>query len=214
MSDPNDKTVKQLIDSGTRADLERWFGLPSYEALAEQGVHPEPPAEEPSYVERRKRQDAAMAAVDPALLEAHRRRTDKMADVLKPATEVALHLDPDMMQLDTAMIAQRSAIAEPRDVERPSDIEGSLSDCTPQALLRDLHRPEVNYDKQFEHVDLLEPYRIDSAANIDEAMATSTRLGPPQASLFAEGCALLQALHAELKLPWHTIETPRRRVTE
>ena len=73
MSDPNDKTVKQLIDSGTRADLERWFGLPSYEALAEQGVHPEPPAEEPSYVERRKRQDAAMAAVDPALLEAHRR---------------------------------------------------------------------------------------------------------------------------------------------
>jgi hypothetical protein len=214
MSDPNDKTVKQLIDSGTRADLERWFGLPSYEALAEQGIHPQPPAEEPRYAERRRRQDAAVAAVDPALLEAHRRRTDKMADALKPATEVALRLDLDIVQLDTAMIAQRGAIAEPRDVERPSDIEGALSDCTPQALLRDLHRSELDFERAFEHADLLESYRIDVAANIDEAMATSTRLGPPQTSLFAEGCVLLQALRAELQLPWHTIETPRRRVTE
>jgi hypothetical protein len=216
MSDPNDndKTVKQLIDSGTRADLERWFGLPSYEALAERGIHPEPPAEESSYAERRKRQDAALAAIDPALVEAHRLRTDRMADPLALPLEVALHLDPDIVQLDTAMIAQYSAIAEPRDVVRPSDLEDALSDCTPQALLRDLHRPELNFDKAFEHTDPMEPYRIDVAANIDEAMTTSTRLAPPQASLFSEGYALLQALRAELKLPWQTIETPRRRVTE
>ena len=49
---------------------------------------------------------------------------------------------------------------------------------------------------------------------VRKRLARQARLGPPQASLFAEGCALLQALHAELKLPWHTIETPRRRVTE
>lgn len=214
MSDPNDKTVKQLIDSGTRADLERWFGLPSYQALGEQGVHPEPPADDSRYAERRKRQATALAAVDPALLEAHRRRTEKMADAIKPPQEAALYLDPDMVQLDTAMIAQRGAIAEPRDVERPPDIEGVLSDCTPQALLRDLHRPELEFDKAFEHVDLMESYRLDLAANIDEAMATSTRPPPPQASLFDEGCALLRALRVELKQPWHTIETPRRRVTE
>lgn len=221
MSDPNDndkqvdQTVKQLIDSGTRADLERWFGMPSYEALAEQGIHPEPPAGDPGIAERRKRQDTAIAAVDPALVEAHRRRTERMADAIKPATELAMHVDPGIMQLDTAMIAQRSAIAEPRDLVRPPALDDELRDCTPQALLRDLHRPEVDFDKQFERVDPLEAYRIDIAANVEEVMATSTRLPPPPAAtLFDEGCALLQALRAEREQPWVSIQTPRRRVTE
>ena len=220
MSDPNDNdkkvdpTVKQLIDSGTRADLERWFGLPSYEALAEQGIHPEPPAGDPGIAERRKRQDAALAAVDPALVEAHRRRTDGMAEAIRPPAEVALHIDPDIVQLDTAMIAQRSAIGEPRDVVRPTDIEDAVRDCTPQALLRDLHRPELNFDKAFDRVDLMESYRIDVAASIDQAMTTSTRLQPPQMSLFDEGYALLQELRAERKQPWSIVQTPRRRVTE
>ena len=220
MSDPNDndkqvdQTVKQLIDSGTRADLERWFGVPSYEALAERGIHPEPPADEPRYAERRKRQDAAIAAVDPALVEAHRRRTERMADALKPTLEGTLQIDPGIMQLDTAMIAQQSAIAVPRDRVRPADLEDELSTNTPQALLRDLHRPELDFVKQFERVDPLAGCRIDIAANVDEVMATSTRLPPPAMTLFAEGYALLQALRAERKQPWQTIQTPRRRVTE
>ncbi|HEX3474881.1 MAG TPA: hypothetical protein VHT91_07550 [Kofleriaceae bacterium] len=218
MSDPNDNDkqvdpkVKQLIDSGTRADLERWFGLPSYEALAERGVHPEP-AEEPRYAERRKRQAVALAAVDPALVEVHRRRTERMADALKPPLDVALHFDPGIMQLDTAMIAKRGAIADPRDLVRPADLDDELSACTPQALLRDLHRPEVDFNRQFERVDPLEGYRIDIAANIDEAMAASTRL-PAVTSLFDEGSALLRAARAEREQPWVTIQTPRRRVTE
>jgi hypothetical protein len=219
MSDPNDndkkadQTVKELLDSGTRADLERWFGLPSYEALAEQGIHPEPPDEDPRFAERRKRQATALAAVDPALVEAHRRRAEKMADAIKPA-EVALHLDPGIVLLDTAMIAQRSAIGEPRDVVRPPDLEDAIGDCTPQALLRDLHRPELTFDKAFEHTDLREPLRIDIAGDIDAAMATSTRLPPAATSLFDEGYALLQGLRAERKQPWSTIDVPRRRVTE
>jgi len=221
MSDPNDndkkvdQTVKELIDSATRAELERWFGLPSYEAMAEQGIHPKPPEEDPQSTERRKRQDTALAAIDPALVEAHRRRTEGLADRVKPPPEVALHVDPSIVQLDTAMIAQRSAIAEPRDVERPRDIEDALrDDCTPQALLRDLPRPELYFDKEFQRVDLLETYRVDIARNIDEIMATSTRLPPPQRTLFDEGYALLQELRAERKQPWINIEMPRRRVTK
>jgi hypothetical protein len=210
-NDKNEKKVKELIDGATRAELARWFGLPSYEALAEQGV-PEPPPEDPRSTERRKRQDTALAAIDPALVEAHRRRTDGLA-TLKPPPEVTLHADPSIMQLDMAMIAQRGAIANPRDVVRPPDLEDALRDCTPQALLRDLHRPDLHFDKAFERVDLLATYRIDIAANIDEVMATSTKLGPPQTSLFAEGYALLQELRAERKQPWINIQMPRRRVT-
>jgi hypothetical protein len=213
-NDKNEKKVKELIDGATRAELARWFGLPSYEALAEQGVRPEPPAEDPKFAARRKRQDTALAAIDPALVEAHRRRTEGLADTIKPPLEVTLHVDPSIMQLDMAMIAQRGAIAEPRDFVRPPDLEDALPDCTPQALLRDLHRPELHFSKDFQRVDLMESYRIDIAASIDEVMATSTKLPPPPMPLFDEGYALLQELRAERKQPWINIEMPRRRVTE
>ena len=213
-NDKTEKKVKELIDGATRAELARWFGLPSYDALAEQGVHPEPPPEDSRSAERRKQQDTALAAIDPALVEAHRRRTERLAGTIKPPPEVTLRADPSIMQLDTAMIAQLGAIADPREVVRPPDLEDALRDCTPQALLRDLHRPELQFDKAFERVDLLATYRIDLAANIDQVMATSTKLGPPQTSLFDEGYALLQELRAERKQPWINIEMPRRRVTE
>lgn len=214
-NDKNEKKVKELVESASRADLERWFGLPSYEALAEQGVHPEPPPEDPRSAERRKRQDTALAAVDPALLEAHRRRTDKLAQTMKPVPEVALHVDLSIVQLDTAMIAQRGAIAEPREVVRPPDIDDAVrDDCTPQALLRDLHRPELYFSRELQRVDLMESYRLDVAANIDEVMATSSKLPPRGTPLFDEGYALLQELRAERNQPWTDIEMPRRRVTE
>lgn len=210
-----DQTVKELIDGATRVDLERWFGLPSYEALAEQGVHPEPPPEDPKLAERRKRQDTALAAIDPALVEAHRRRTDGLAHAIRPVPEVALHVDLSIVQLDTAMIAQRGAIAEPREVVRPRDIDDAVrEDCTPQALLRDLHRPELYFSRELQRVDVMESYRLDIAANIDEVMATSTKLPPPGTPLFDEGSALLQDLRAERNQPWTEIEMPRRRVTE
>ena len=214
-NDKTDKKVKELIDGATRADLERWFGMPSYEALAEQGIHPEPPPEDPRFAERRKRQDAALAAIDPALVEAHRLRTDRLAQTMNPMPELPLHIDPSIVQLDTAMIAQRGAIADPREVERPRDIDDAVrDDCTPQALLRDLHRPERYFDREFQRVDLLESYRLDVAANIDEAMATSSKLPPRGTSLFDEGYALLQELRAERNQPWTDIEMPRRRGTE
>lgn len=218
MSEDNDKKVdqkvKELIDSATRAELERWFGLPSYEALAEQGVPPEPPAEDPEFVERRKRQDAALAAVDPALLEAHRRRTEGLADTIKPLPEIALHVDPGIARLDTAMIEQRGTIAEPREVERPADLEDALCERTPQALLRDLHRPELDFYKGFQRVDLMEEYRVDVAAGVAEVMAMSTRLPAREPSPFAKEYALLQELRAERRQPWIHIEMPLRRVTE
>lgn len=209
-----DPTVKELIDSATRAELERWFGLPSYEALAEQGAHPEPASEDPEVVERRRRQEAALAAVDPALLEAHRRRTEGLASMIKPLPELVLHIDPGIVQIDTAMIEQRGSIADPRDVERPADLEDALSERTPQALLRDLHRPELSFYKEFQRVDMMEEYRVDIAAGTAEVMATSTRLPTREPSPFAKEYALLQELRAERRQPWINIEMPLRRVTE
>lgn len=205
--DPDDRKVKDMLDSATRADLERWFGLPSFEVAAERAEAV--PVERPETGERRKRQDSAMAAVDPALVEAiHRRNTpDK---VYKPLPPPNLRIDPSIAQLDEAMIEQRYTIAEPREVQLPPQLYDDLNECVPQALLRDLHRAERHYDKLFEQVDTLQGYRIDVRASTSELMGTSMKIvleRPP----VAEALDMLRALRIERNKPWTEIELPNRR---
>ncbi|HMG21605.1 MAG TPA: hypothetical protein VK607_09825 [Kofleriaceae bacterium] len=209
-----DKKVKDLLDSGARADLERWFGLPSFEAMSERGVEVQPPPEDPAFVARRKRQEEALAAVDPAMLERHRRRTDAMAAAVVPLPPLALCLDTGIARFDAAMLEQRMTVAEPREVERPGDLEDALTERTPQALLRDLHRPELDFHKRFEWVDAVGEARIDVAASVSEMMKTSMKLPPFEGTPFQQGRALLLELRADRHQPWINIEMPLRRVTE
>ncbi len=125
MSDHDDKKVKDLLDAGTRADLARWFGLPSYEVLAERGVAPAPPPEDAEFAAVRKRQEEALAAVDPSLLEAHRRRVEPDDALIRPRPPLALHVDPGIARIDPDRL-EAATIAEPREVERPQDIEDGL----------------------------------------------------------------------------------------
>jgi hypothetical protein len=210
----NDKKVKDLIDSGTRADLERWFGLPSFEQMAEQGAPVQQTAEDPDFVKRRKRQEAALAAVDPALLESHRRRVDGMLEAVRQLAPIDLRIDPGIARFDEAMLDQRFNSAEPRELERPGDLQDALAERTPQALLRDLHRPELDFYKTFERVDLIADYRVDVAGTVAEVMKTSTKMPPAEATPFQEARALLLELRAERHQPWINIEMSLRRVTE
>ena len=212
-NDDNDKKVKDLLDAATQADLARWFGLPSFEQLAEQGVVPDaPPSEDPEFAERRKRQEEALAAVDPAWLDAFDRRIAAFRDVIQPLPPLKLRIDPAIARFDHAMVDQHSTVAEPREVERPGDLSDALAERTPQALLRDLHRPELDFYKVFEQVDVIADYRIDLAATITEVM---TRREPPaRAPPFQDCRALLLELRAERHAPWINIEMPLRRVTE
>ena len=70
---PPEQTVKQLLDASTLAELERWFGLPSFQELADKG---EPPPRDPDLEAAREQRAKAIAAVDPELVEAHRRRVE------------------------------------------------------------------------------------------------------------------------------------------
>ena len=210
--DNDDKKVKDLLDAATQADLERWFGLPSFEQLAEQGRTPAPPNEDPEFAERRKRQDEALAAVDPAWLDAFDRRMEALRGVIRPLPPLELRVDPAIARFDHAMLDQRSTVAEPREVERPPDLADALAERTPQALLRDLHRPELDFYKMFERVDVIAEYRVDLAATITEVMAP--RVPPSPVTPFRDCRALLLELRAERHQPWINIEMPLRRVTE
>ena len=206
--DPNDKRAKDVLaselDAQTQADLQRWFGLPSFDKVAEQGGTTE--EQDIELMLRQERQQKAIDAVDPALLEAHRRRTEPADNLLPFKATIELVIDPSIAKLDTTMIA--AAVAEPRQRERPEELEDDLKDCTPQALLRDLHRPEIDFDKTFEIVDMAAEQRFDVVAEVAAAMATSWKLelgGLTGIGPWNEAREVLQGFKRGIRSPWQTM---------
>lgn len=204
-----DKKAKDVLagelDAQTQADLARWFGLPSFDQVAEQGGTTA--EQDIELMLRQERQQAALEAIDPALVEAHRKRTDVPEYLVKFKVEIEPVVDPSISRLDTTMID--AVIAEPRERERPEDIEDHLKDCTPQALLRDLHRPEIDFEKVFEVVDMTAELRIDVIAAVATAMTTKWKVmldeevsGTRQ---WNEARAILIEFKTRLAVPWKTM---------
>lgn len=219
MPDNDDKTVKELIDAATRAELEKWFSLPSFQQLAEQdaaaAARP-PTAAEEERAAYRVRLDAALEAVDPGLLEAHGRRIERLHAIKGFKAEIDTHIDPSIMRFDEAMVDNAYTIAEPRSYEMPSDRTDNLNECTPQALLRDLHRPELTFEKTFEVVDPTVENRVDRHAIIAEALAFRRASLDKSAPEIREARALLLEVRKARRRPWIelTKHMPNRRVKE
>ena len=184
--DDDESRVKDLIaqralplDPQTQADLEKWFGLPSATQLEEEGKTAAfADAEMAEVVARR---DRAIAAIDPTLVDEIRLRTE---DVPRPlgerlrtlTTSFDVEVDPSIAFFDHGMVDRALTIADPREVEIPDALVDDLRECTPQALLRDLHRNEEYFDKTFEIWDPGEEQRLDIVAEVRDAMRTSWKL--------------------------------------
>jgi hypothetical protein len=216
-ADKLDPKVKDFIDAATRAELERWFGLPSFEVTAEKAKPPKP--EDPEVVKVREQRAKAMAAVDPALLEALRVKfEDKSESLIRFQAQLSLRVDPEIALFDHAMVERQASIAEPREVEISEELRDDLKDCTPQAILRDLHRPEIDFDKTFEIVDMSAEQRLDIVAEVKAAMSTNWKLPPLDELPFKEACTLVAEVVALRRTPWPKLilsqKLPNRRVTE
>lgn len=145
---PEEPTVRQLLedpkahaealDPATLAELQRWFGMPSAMDL--------PPAEPTA--EELSRRDQAIAAVEPEFLEYMLRHETRLPLMMEPA-----HLDVRAAE-DLKTIPERfevaSKIGEPREIELSYLLYDDLKETVPQALLRDLHRPEQYFGKYYE----------------------------------------------------------------
>lgn len=151
---PPEPTVRQLLedpaahaealDPATLAELQRWFGMPSAMDLPP----PEPTPEELS------RRDQAIAAVEPAFLEYMLRHETRLPLMMEPP-----HLDVRAAE-DLTTIPERFAMAskigEPREIELSYLLYDDLKERVPQALLRDLHRPEEYFGKYYELTQVAE----------------------------------------------------------
>jgi hypothetical protein len=111
------------------------------------------------------------------------------------------------------MLERQRSVAEPREIELPEELQDDLRECTPQALLRDLHRAELDFDKVFERVDMSAEQRFDIVAAVAQAMATRWTLPPLRRSPFYEARALILELRDDRHRPWTDIKMPNRRVT-
>lgn len=209
MTDDADPTVKRLlegegldevVDEATKRELERWFGM----ASADHDPPPDEPApEDPDRVAVRERRAAAVACVDPALLEAvHARHVDVSDTMLYFHPDLEVHVDPEVALFDRAMLERFHDVAAPREIERPEDLEDELRDRAPQALLRDLHRPETDFSCQFERVDYAAHGRIDPTVEVERAMTTSWKLPPLGKLPWVESCELLASVRSERKESW------------
>lgn len=216
MTDDNRK-VKDLLDPQARADLERWFALPSFDQLAEEQQQATPPEEDPDVVAVRERRARAIAEIDPQLLATHLARIA----ACESCNVFAFTLSSRVAEIGVVgrgLLERQLQIGEPREVEIPPELEDDLKECTPQAILRDLHRVEEDFEKTFEVHDLDAEHRFDIVAEVRTAMATrhtvaASQLGP---SPFHETRALLAELRAERRRPWPTLlataNLPNRRV--
>lgn len=212
MAGPDDtddnRKVKDLLDPATRAQLERWFQMPSFEQVAD-GAAPAPEPDDPALAEYRKRAAEALAAIDPGVLASYEHRLDLAATIIPPTPPPPVV--PSISRLDLSMIAR--TVAEPRDYTRSEMIEDDLRDCTPQALLRDLHRPDVTFDKVFE-IDPDAAKRFDGTAVVEQAMATDWRLRRFPVLAHDDGRIAFEELRAERRQPWALLKLPNRTVTE
>jgi hypothetical protein len=118
--------------------LAAWFGVPDAAELAPPASAPEPSAAE----QRAERRRAALAHVEPGLvarLEQHVVDANRLSRVDVPARTWTHRssLDHPLMELP--------ADDEWREWDIPRALVKDLADCTPQAKLRDLHRPEKDF---------------------------------------------------------------------
>jgi len=200
--DDDERKAKDVLegelDPATRADLERWFGLPSFDELRATGVKIED--EDPQFAEVRERQARALAAVDPALLAEITQRTEPRDDMIIFHPNLEVRVDPSIALLDLEMV--ESIVAEPREVEISEALRDDLKDCTPQAILRDLHRPEIDFEKIFEIVDMAASQTLDIVAEVRTAMRTSWTLPPLVGSPLVEANGVMAQLLRDRRRPW------------
>jgi hypothetical protein len=133
------------LDPALIARLAAWFGEPVPD--------PEPPPDDPERREMLAARERALAAVQPEMVESLVGRGEHYAALLEVPT-LPSPVAAEITRFDLARWGLRLAFGE-REREIPEEVADALRERTPQALLRDLHRPVRHFGHvQLDEVDL------------------------------------------------------------
>lgn len=166
--------LEEQLDPRTLAELASWFVRPSRveveEAIESRGRFARNDQLDPiaalgmsmgvldieESTAQKEAREAAMAAVEPRmvdLLERHERTPERL---VKPRPDVKFHVDDTVVPRWIRSLLETDEdggprVAEARVLQRSPDIDALLdNDNAPQAVLRDLHRPEETFDRRLE----------------------------------------------------------------
>ena len=189
---PPDDTRAKDLSAGELAELAAWFALPSAVVVQEQQQRAaEESLEEKEWRETRERRDAAAAAADPAFVEWIFRHATKPPP-FEPLPPVKLTISDHIVLPLVRRELERLDTTDPllqtdeRPYGVPPDIVAAVSnDNAPQAILRDLYRPESTYELRFES-PFDELPDLDPLAAVREALRTNLAvewLGSPLVAL-------------------------------
>jgi hypothetical protein len=197
--------LEEIVDAATAAQLARWFAQPATEAP--------PPEDDPEMVEARERRAKAIANVDPRFVDELYARHDVPPDLVKFEQTIDVTV-ADIAVFDDKMIDR--TWPEPREVEIAEELRDDLKDCTPQALLRDLHRVETYFSKELELIDFASEARVSASEIVAEVMRTSWTVASFALTAWEEGHVALDRVRAERKQPWDVVadrgNLPNRKV--
>lgn len=97
-----------------------------------------------------------------------------------------------------------SVLREPEERQRPPDLSEAMNEQVPQALLRDLHRPVLAFERVFETNDELKSLVPVNAA--DEARAAMAIIrGMPTERAWLGALADVRAARTVRSLPWRSL---------
>jgi hypothetical protein len=189
------------LDPATIAQLAAWFGAP---AAGNAAAAPEVERGQDAAARRAR----ALAAVDPGFVSALHARWARGEALLRVTRPLARpRRAPSKFDLAVWNLHLGDA---PREVELPEGIGDALREPTPQAILRDLHRPEQHWPKRLLPEDLgVDVAGLRTRARIDEILSTnySVRIDdePIPARILADATA---DLRASLRAPWEDSFVP------
>jgi hypothetical protein len=195
---------REELDPETVAQLAAWFGTP----VATPAATPRSDAPPDKRQQAALRRQQALDAVDRtflAALESKWMSGDALLRVNRPVSQPPR--SPSRFDLD---VWKLQASDEVREAERPEDISDALKDSTPQAVLRDLHRPEQQWPLRLLPNDLgMDVAGTRTRSKIDTILRTSylVRMDdePIPARLIVED---MGALRAHLDEPWENFYVP------
>ncbi len=129
---------------------------------------------------------------------------------------IDIRIKTEMGCFDYAAAEAQVISIEPREREIDEELRDEMKEVAPQALLRDLHRPEDEFQKQFELIDPSAAQRYDIVAEVADVMRTNWRLPPlPDITPLEEQRRLLAGDRATRRRAWWTeIRMPNRKVSE